>query len=107
MNLSEFNQRYEAIIHSRISSSLQDRKLADLMTEMEVAFKIADGINEVWEKEMRKWLIFISGSAAAGPYKADQAARIVMYTVSSDVNYNSPVAAITPDWVGLLSMGIK
>ncbi|MGM0878157.1 MAG: hypothetical protein ACQEWV_26465 [Bacillota bacterium] len=40
MTLAGFNQKYEEIIHSNSSSSNKDRKLADLMSELEAKFKI-------------------------------------------------------------------
>jgi hypothetical protein len=53
MNLSQANQKYEDIIHSDLSNDRKNRRLADLMSEMEAAFKIPAAKNEAWEKENR------------------------------------------------------
>jgi hypothetical protein len=53
MTLGQFNTRYEAIIHSNLSSNRKAVKLADLMTELEAEFKIPMVRNEKWEQENR------------------------------------------------------
>ena len=51
MKLSQFNKRYEEIIHADLPNGEKNRRLAALMTEMEREFKIPVLRNEAWEKE--------------------------------------------------------
>lgn len=53
MTLTIFNKRYEDIIHSSLSSEKKNKKLADLMTEMEQVFRIPMLKNNEWESENR------------------------------------------------------
>lgn len=51
MTLARFNQQYEDIIHSDLSSNRKAVKLASLMTELEQVYKIPMVRSEAWEKE--------------------------------------------------------
>jgi hypothetical protein len=51
MTLTYFNNRYEDIIHSNLSSNRKAVKLSELMTELERIFKIPMLRNEEWEKK--------------------------------------------------------
>lgn len=51
--LTNYNKRYEDILHSDLSSDKKDKLLAELMTELEGTYKIPMLRNETWEKENR------------------------------------------------------
>lgn len=53
MTLSEYNQRYETLIHSGLSTYEKDLKLAELMGEMEKTFNIPMIRKPEWEEENR------------------------------------------------------
>jgi hypothetical protein len=50
MTLDYFNEMYESILQSKLSSSRKDMKLAHLMTLMETTFKISMLRNLQWEE---------------------------------------------------------
>ncbi len=54
MELKEFNQEYENIMHSNFSNDEKVHKLANLMTQMEGRFSIPMLKNQEWENENRK-----------------------------------------------------
>lgn len=54
MTLAEYNQRYETLVHSNLSSQEKDIKLAALMTELESAFHIPMQRTPEWEEKNRK-----------------------------------------------------
>lgn len=51
MNLAEYNQRHETLIHSDLSTYEKDLKLASLMTELESAFNIPMLRTPEWEQD--------------------------------------------------------
>lgn len=53
MTLVEYNTRYETLIHSDLTPQQKDLKLANLMSEMEVAFNIPMIRKPEWEEENR------------------------------------------------------
>lgn len=54
MTLVQYNQRYEEIIHADWSQDKKDKKLAELMTEMEQVYNIPMLRNEEWERENKR-----------------------------------------------------
>jgi len=54
MTLAEYNQRYETLLHSTLSSQEKDMKLSALMTELESAFHIPMQRTPEWEEKNRK-----------------------------------------------------
>ncbi|WP_338782458.1 hypothetical protein [Metabacillus sp. FJAT-52054] len=53
MNLHHFNKQYEQVMHSGGPKDKVNRELADLMSQMEKAFKIPMMASPKWEKENR------------------------------------------------------
>lgn len=51
MTLTQYNKRYEEIIHSELSHHAKGVKLGELMTELEQVFNIPMLRDEQWEKE--------------------------------------------------------
>jgi hypothetical protein len=51
--LAQINKEYEEIIHSIIKEPIRSRRLADLMDEMEMEYKIPVIRSEVWEIQNR------------------------------------------------------
>lgn len=51
MRLSEFNERYEEILHSNAKQAIKNKQLANLMTDMEYEFNIPALRDAEWEKE--------------------------------------------------------
>ncbi|MBH0175754.1 hypothetical protein IHV09_19455 [Fictibacillus sp. 23RED33] len=54
MTLVQYNQRYEEIMHTDWPRDKKDKKLAELMTEMEQVYQIPMLRNEDWEKENKR-----------------------------------------------------
>jgi hypothetical protein len=54
MTLNTFNQMYEDILQSKLSSNQKDRKLAQLMTLLECTFKIPMLNNVRWEADNKE-----------------------------------------------------
>lgn len=53
MTISEYNQRYETVIHSNLSDREKTMKLSNLMTELELAFNIPMQRKPEWEEKNR------------------------------------------------------
>ncbi|KZE66870.1 hypothetical protein AWM68_20070 [Fictibacillus phosphorivorans] len=54
MTLVQYNQRYEEIIHADWPRDKKDKKLAELVTEMEQVYQIPMLRNEEWERENKR-----------------------------------------------------
>lgn len=52
--LYEMHNRFELVMSSKLSDFERNKKLAALMTQMEIQFKIPMQRNIEWEKENRK-----------------------------------------------------
>ncbi|MBT2572076.1 hypothetical protein [Planococcus sp. ISL-110] len=54
MTLTEYDKRYETLLHSNLSSHEKDVRLSSLMTELESAFEIPMLRTPEWEEKNRK-----------------------------------------------------